>query len=519
LHQGTDEILYVCIVSHGQFVDNRPLGHLHLKAGFGRIQETLIGSGSALPVALTSPFDRRILDLARPPSQNGCKGTYSIVSLGCPKNLVDSERMLGLLRLDGYEMVPQPDGADFVVINTCGFLQSARQESLDTIREMVRLKKEGRIGGVLVTGCLVQRDQEALLEECPEIDQLLGLFARDEVAKAADRLVGGLTEQRTLFRPASAVPLSDRDRLRVTPPHMAYLKISEGCDRLCTFCTIPSIRGKHVSKPIEAIAEEAKQLAAEGVRELVLVAQDLTSYGRDLYDRPALAELLLRLEEIEGVDWIRLLYLYPEYVTDELIDVLARGGKVLPYLDLPLQHINDRVLRRMNRRVDRAQTEALLDRLRERIPGLVLRTTLIAGFPGETDEQFQELLEFVRTRRFERLGAFSYSREPGTPSDRLDGHLPDEVRHGRRDALLAAQQEIAFAWNAAQVGRQMDILIDRDIPGESNAFIGRSYADAPEIDGIVYVTGEGLTAGQIVPCEIVTFQEYDLVGVAVGQPR
>lgn len=457
--------------------------------------------------------------MARPPSQNGSKGTYSIVSLGCPKNLVDSERMLGLLRLDGYEMVPQPEGADFVVVNTCGFLASARQESLDTIREMIRLKKAGRLGGVLVTGCLAQRDQEALLEQCPEIDQLLGLFARDEVTKVADRLVGGLAEQRTLFRPASTQPLSDRDRLRVTPRHMAYLKISEGCDRLCTFCTIPSIRGKHVSKPIEAIADEAEQLAAEGVRELVLVAQDLTSYGLDLYDRPALAELLVRLEQIERVDWIRLMYLYPEYVTDELVDVLARGTKVLSYLDLPLQHINDRVLRRMNRRVNRAQTEQLLDRLRERIPGLVLRTTMITGFPGETEEQFEELLEFVRQRRFERLGAFDYSREPGTPSDRLDGHLPDEVRHRRRDELLAVQQEIAFAWNGAQVGRQLEVLIDRDIPGESNALIGRSYADAPEVDGVVYVTGEGLAAGQIVPCEIVTFQGYDLVGVAVGQPR
>lgn len=458
--------------------------------------------------------------MTRSSPRNGSKGTYSIISLGCPKNLVDSERMLGLLRLDGYEMAPQPEGVDFVVINTCGFLQSARQESLDTIREMVRLKKLGHIGGVLVTGCLAQRDQESLLEQCPEIDQLLGLFARDEVTKAADRLVGNLAEQRTIFRPASTQALSnDRDRLRVTPRHMAYLKISEGCDRLCTFCTIPSIRGKHVTKPLETIVAEAEQLAADGVRELVLVAQDLTSYGLDLYDRPALAELLARLQEVAGIEWIRPMYSYPQHFTDELVDVLAGGGKMLPYLDIPLQHINDRMLRRMNRRVNRAETEQLLDRLRAKVPGLVLRTTMITGFPGETEEQFQELVEFVRQRRFERLGAFDYSREPGTPSDRLDGHLPDEVRQGRRDQLLAVQQEIAFAWNQAQVGRQLEVLIDRDIPGESNAFIGRSYADAPEIDGAVYVTGEGLAPGQIVPCEIVAFQGYDLVGVAVGQPR
>jgi len=427
--------------------------------------------------------------------------------------------MLGLLEVDGYTFVPQPEGADFVIINTCGFLQSARQESLDTIHEMGRLKKQGRLGGILVAGCLAQRDQEALLEQCPEIDQLLGLFAREEVARVADRLVGHQTEQRTLFRPASTQPMSDRDRLRVTPRHMAYLKIAEGCDRHCTFCTIPSIRGKQVSKPIEVIAEEAEQLAAEGTRELVLVAQDLTSYGLDSVGRPALAELLVRLEQIERVEWIRLMYLYPQHITDALIEVLASGGKVLPYLDMPLQHINDQVLRRMNRRVNRAETEALLDRLRERVPGLVLRTTMITGFPGETEEQFEELVEFVRRRQFERLGAFDYSREPGTASDRLDGHLPDKVRQRRRDQLLAVQQEIAFAWNAAQVGRQLEVLIDRDIPGESNAFVGRSYADAPEIDGLVYVTGEGLVPGQIVPSEIVTYQGYDLVGVAVGQPR
>ncbi len=427
--------------------------------------------------------------------------------------------MLGLLEVDGYTFVPQPEGADFVIINTCGFLQSARQESLDTIHEMGRLKKQGRLGGILVAGCLAQRDQEALLEQWPEIDQLLGLFAREEVARVADRLVGHQTEQRTLFRPASTQPMSDRDRLRVTPRHMAYLKIAEGCDRHCTFCTIPSIRGKQVSKPIEVIAEEAEQLAAEGTRELVLVAQDLTSYGLDSVGRPALAELLVRLEQIERVEWIRLMYLYPQHITDALIEVLASGGKVLPYLDMPLQHINDQVLRRMNRRVNRAETEALLDRLRERVPGLVLRTTMITGFPGETEEQFEELVEFVRRRQFERLGAFDYSREPGTASDRLDGHLPDKVRQRRRDQLLAVQQEIAFAWNAAQVGRQLEVLIDRDIPGESNAFVGRSYADAPEIDGLVYVTGEGLVPGQIVPSEIVTYQGYDLVGVAVGQPR
>jgi ribosomal protein S12 methylthiotransferase len=372
---------------------------------------------------------------------------------------------------------------------------------------------------VIVTGCLAERDKTALLDQCPGIDQMVGVFSREEITKAADRLVGGLVEQRTIFRPADSRPPSDTNRLRITPRHLAYLKISEGCDRLCTFCSIPLIRGKHVSKPIDAVIAEAEELAAEGTRELIVVAQDTTYYGMDSDGRPRLAELLRRLEEVQRVEWIRLMYLYPMHFTDELIEVLAGSRKILPYLDLPLQHINDRLLRRMNRRVSRAETETLLDTLRERIPGLVLRTTMIAGFPDETAAEFEELLDFVRRRRFERLGAFAYSPEPDTPSIRLDGHLPDAVRQGRRERLLAVQQEIAFAWNAAQVGRRLDILIDSCIPGEENAYVGRSYADAPEIDGAVYVTADGLEPGQIVPCEIVATSGYDLVAAAVGEPR
>jgi ribosomal protein S12 methylthiotransferase len=447
------------------------------------------------------------------------KGTYSLISLGCPKNLVDSERMLGLLSMDGYTLVPEPDGADFVIVNTCGFLAVARKESLDTIREMVRLKKRGRVRGVIVAGCLAQRDKEALLQQCPGIDQLVGLFGRDEIVQAADRLFGQIEEQRTLFRPATTKPMSDADRFRLTPRHLAYLKISEGCDRLCTFCSIPSIRGKHVSKPMEQVAAEAEQLAADGVRELVIVAQDTTYYGVDLHGEPRLADLLTRLEGIAGLQWIRLMYLYPAHFTDALVDRLATGGKILPYLDLPLQHIDDKILRRMNRRVTRAETEALLDRLRRRIGGLVLRTTLITGFPGETEEQFEDLVEFVRQRRFERVGVFSYSREPDTPSHHLPGHLPEKVKQARRNHLLAVQQEIAFAWNESQVGRQHDVMIDRYIPGEDTACLGRSYADAPDVDGAVYVTGQDLAPGRIVPCEIVAAKEYDLIGAAVGPPR
>jgi ribosomal protein S12 methylthiotransferase len=452
-------------------------------------------------------YDDRSMSLKSP------RRTYALVSLGCPKNLVDSERMAGLLQRDGYRLVHQADGADLVVINTCGFIGDARRESYEAIEEMVRLKERGRVGRVIVAGCLAEREKAQLLERFPSIDQLIGVFARDEIALAAKRLDRGDAEQRALFRPAPVSPLSDTGRKRLTVGHLAYLKIAEGCNRLCSFCSIPLMRGPYASKPIAQVVAEAEELAADGVRELVLVAQDTTFYHLDIDGQPRLAELLRRLERVAGLAWIRLMYLYPMHITDELIDVIAGSTKVLHYLDLPLQHISDEVLERMRRRVDRQQTEQLLDRLRQRIEGLVLRTTLLAGFPGETEQQFEELLDFVRRRRFERLGAFAFCSEPGTAAATLDGHLPEEVKRDRRDRLMQAQQEIAFAWNAAQVGRRLEVIIDGRVPGESSVYVGRSYADAPEVDGQVYVTGEGLAAGQIVPCEIVAAEGYDLMGI------
>ena len=449
----------------------------------------------------------------------GTKGKYAFVSLGCPKNLVDSERMLGLLRLDGYDLVHDPAGTDFVVVNTCGFIEAARQESLSVIQEMLQLKRKGGTKGVIVSGCLAERQREALLETHPEIDHLVGVFGREEITAVADRLVGHLNEQRTVFRPAPVRALSDENRLRVTPKHFAYLKISEGCDRLCTFCAIPKMRGKHASKPIEAIVNEARQLVRDGARELILVAQDTTYYGLDLYGAPRLTDLLRQLEDVSGVDWIRLMYLYPMYVTDELMDVIADSRRIIPYLDMPLQHIDDTMLRRMARRVDRGETEKLLARLRDRIPELILRTTFITGFPGETEAQFEQLLEFVVAQRFERLGVFTYSLEPDTPAAQLPDHVDPAVSVRRRDQLMAAQQEIAFAWNARQVGQQRDILIDAAVPGQPNAWVGRSTADAPDVDSVVWVTGERLSTGQLVPCEIVATSKYDLVAVAVGPPR
>jgi ribosomal protein S12 methylthiotransferase len=449
------------------------------------------------------------------------KGTYAFVSLGCPKNLVDSERMLGLLKIDGYELVSDPDGADFVVVNTCGFIERARAESFGAIDEMLALKKQGRTRGVIVSGCLAERQKEQLLEERPGIDHLVGVFGREEITRVADRLVGRLEEQRTVFKPAPIRALSDRDRLRITPRHFAYLKISEGCDRLCTFCAIPKMRGKHASKPIEEVVAEAEQLVADGVRELIVVAQDTTYYGLDLYGQPRLAELLRRLEDVVGIDWIRLMYFYPMYIDDELINTIAQSRKILPYIDIPLQHASDAMLRRMSRRVTRTETEELLQRLRSRIGGLTLRTTFITGFPGETDDDFAELFEFVQKHRFERMGVFTYSFEPDTPAAKLPDHVPAEVMEQRRERLMQLQQEIAFARNQRQIGRTFDVILDQPVEGEQNVFVGRSAADAPDVDGLVFVTGDQhrLRAGDIVPVEIVASQEYDLVGVAAGKAR
>jgi ribosomal protein S12 methylthiotransferase len=307
--------------------------------------------------------------------------------------------------------------------------------------------------------------------------------------------------------------------LRITPKHFAFLKISEGCDRLCTFCAIPKMRGKHATKPLEEILAEARDLVADGVRELNIVAQDTTYWGIDLYGKPCLPQLLRELDKIEGLDWIRVMYLYPMYFTDELIETIAAAKKIVPYLDMPLQHINDTMLKRMQRRVNRQSTEELIGKLRKAIPNLVLRTTFITGFPGETEEQFAELEQFVEQQRFERMGVFTYSFEPDTPAARLPDHLSDEIKAERQGRLMAIQQKIAFEWNESQIGKQMDVLLDTPLEGEKNVWVGRSYADAPDVDGVVIVTGKKLKAGQIVPCEVVGIDGYDLIAAAVGKGR
>ncbi len=442
--------------------------------------------------------------------------TFALISLGCPKNLVDSECMGAALCEEGFRMVQEPEGADVVVVNTCGFIADAREESYAAIGEMAALRRRGQAGALVVAGCLAEREREELLRRFPEVDRVVGVFAREQIARAAQEVLDGRSEPRAIVVPPPACPASEARRLRLTPRHIAYLKIAEGCNRLCSFCTIPSIRGPYVSKPLDQAVAEAERLAADGARELVLIAQDTSSYGRDRAGEPQLAELLGRLDRVEPLRWIRVMYLYPALITDALIEAFHACEKVVPYMDLPLQHISDPVLRGMRRGVSQAETERLLDRLRGAIDGLVLRTTFIVGFPGETESQFAELLEFVGRRRFERLGVFTYRDEPGTPAAALDGQLPDEVKLARQAQLMARQQEIAFAWGDRQVGRTLDVLVDRCIPGEKHAYVGRTAADAPEVDGGVYVTGKRLRPGQIAPCEIVARKGYDLIAAHVG---
>ncbi|MDA8563717.1 30S ribosomal protein S12 methylthiotransferase RimO [Mariniblastus sp.] len=448
------------------------------------------------------------------------KGSYAFISLGCPKNTVDSERMMGLLKIDGYQLVADPVGSDFVVVNTCGFIEEARTESFGAIDEMLELKKAGKTKGVIVSGCLAERQKEQLLEDRPEIDSLVGVFGRESITDVADRLVGDLEEQRSVFQPAPIRALPDQDRLQITPKHFAYLKISEGCDRLCTFCAIPKMRGKHATKPMEEVIAEAQQLADSGVRELIIVAQDTTYYGMDMYGEPRLAELLEKLNAVEGLDWIRLMYFYPMYIDDKLLNTIAACDKIVPYIDMPLQHADNVMLKRMSRRVNFEQTEAQIVRMRELLPKLVLRTTFIVGFPGETEEQFQVLVDFTKRHKFERMGVFTYSFEPDTPAARMEGHLEEDIKNERRDRLMAVQQQVMFEYNESQIGKTIDVIIDQPVAEQPGAWIGRSEGDAPDVDGAVFVTQteDELQQGDIVPCEVVTFRDYDLIAVAVGAP-
>ena len=434
--------------------------------------------------------------------------TVAFVALGCVKNLVDSEKMLGQLAEAGCILTDDESQADVIVVNTCGFLQAARQEALEVISEVVAQKQAGCCKRVVVAGCLVQRDGEELLKTIDGIDALVGVHNRDSVVDA-------VLERKTEHS-APSLYLSDYHphvfldtaRLRLTPRHYAYLRISEGCNQKCTFCTIPAIRGPMHCKPPEVILAEARELIADGVVELNLIGQDTTSYGADVGYEPGLAGLLRELNRLDGVRWIRLMYAYPSVFTEDMIEAIADCEKVVNYVDIPLQHINDRILRAMHRQVTRAQTEKLLDRLRDRIPEVTIRTTLIAGFPGETDEEFQELIDFVRTFRFDALGVFAYSLEPDTPSGRMKGQLPQQVREERVDALMRVQQEVAFGLAADKVGQRFEVLIEGEADGYRPA---RHAGQAPEVDSVTLVSDTRAEAGRFVQVECVGTEGYDLI--------
>ncbi len=440
----------------------------------------------------------------------------ALVSLGCVKNLVDSEVLLGRLAQEGFDLCAEPGDADVAIVNTCGFLAAAEKESLEAIGRLAELKKQGRPRAIVVAGCLPQRYGSEAAKRLRDADVVLGIMPRERIAGVCRTVLGKKRRKQPLNLVSDKLPRGevDRDRVRLTPRHTAYVRLSEGCDRTCAFCVIPAIRGKFRSKPMEVVLDEVRELAADGAREINLIAQDTTSYGMDLHRRAVLDELLAALEGIRGIEWIRILYGYPTSVTDRLIAEMARNPKVVNYLDLPVQHTRERMLRAMRRGITEAAQKELVRRLRDRIPGLVLRTSVLVGFPGETEKDFSGLLEDLRELRFERLGAFVYSREAGSPADAYDGHLPEEVKKERYHRVMQLQQEIAFERNRAMVGREVQVLVDRRIG--RGRWEGRTPGDAPEIDTVITLHGGATAVGRLTPARVTGWQGYDLLGEPVG---
>ena len=433
------------------------------------------------------------------------------ISLGCDKNLVDTEMMLGLLNRDGYSFTDDENEADIIVINTCCFIGDAKEESVNTILEMARLKEEGRCKALIVTGCLAQRYKQEILDEIPEVDGILGTTTYDEISNVLSQVLGG-QEHVQCFHDLNALPKAGTERMITTGGHYAFLKIAEGCDKRCTYCIIPSLRGSYRSVPMEELVAQAENLAQKGVKELILVAQETTVYGVDLYGKKSLPELLRRLCKIEGIQWIRIQYCYPEEITDELIQVIGQEEKICHYLDLPIQHASDRILKRMGRRTSQEQLRAIIEKLRKEIPDIALRTTLISGFPGETEEDHEALLSFVDEMEFERLGVFAYSAEEDTPAASFPDQIPQEVKEERRDEIMELQQEISFDHSQSMVGQVLEMMIEGKVADE-NAYVGRTYMDGPGVDGLIFVqTGEALMSGDFARVRATGAMEYDLIG-------
>ena len=432
------------------------------------------------------------------------------ISLGCDKNLVDTEKMLGLLGHEGYSFVDDETVADIIVVNTCCFIGDAKEESINTILDMARMKEEGQCKALIVTGCLAQRYKEEITTEIPEVDAVLGTTSYEEIAKAVKTALGG--EKMHVFESIDAPVSPATDRLVTTGGHYAYLKIAEGCDKRCTYCIIPYLRGKFRSVPMEQLIHEAEELAEKGVKELILVAQETTLYGKDLYGEKKLPELLKRLAAIDGIQWIRLQYCYPEEITDELIETIKTEEKICNYLDIPIQHASDAILKRMGRRTNNAQLRELIAKLRREIPDIALRTTLISGFPGETEEDHEILMEFVDEMEFERLGVFAYSAEEDTPAYNFPNHVPDEVKEERRAEIMELQQDIAFEKSENMKGRVLEVMIEGKVADE-NAYVGRTYMDSPNVDGLIFVnTGYSLMSGDFARVRVTGALDYDLIG-------
>ena len=431
------------------------------------------------------------------------------ISLGCSKNLVDSEVMLHNLRSAGFEITPNEDEAEIIVINTCGFIESAKREAIDNILDAAYLKENGKCRHIIATGCLVERYREEVMNELPEIDALVGIGSLDDIAEACLAVMRG--EKYTSFKDKESSDLGG-DRIITTGPHTAYIKISEGCDNLCTYCAIPLIRGKHRSRTIEDIVNEAKKLEAEGIKEINLIAQDTTRYGLDIYGEYSLARLIKAITKETNIPWIRMLYCYPDKITDELIDELRTNDRLLKYMDIPVQHISDSVLKRMNRHGGKDLIMDAIQRLRDGVPGIILRTTAMVGFPGETDEDFAELCDFVKTVRFERFGAFTFSPEEGTAAADMDDQIDEQVKQDRYDCLMQTQLMVSEEKTAEMIGKTLTVLVDGFDP-VAEVYYGRSYADAPDVDGRVYFkSADKISTGTFLNIKITEALDYDLIG-------
>ena len=438
------------------------------------------------------------------------------VSLGCDKNLVDTEVLLGLLAKKGHQMIDDETQADIVIVNTCCFIHDAKEESIQTILEMAQLKETAVLKKLIVTGCLAQRYKEEILEEIPEVDAVLGTTSYDEIAEVIDGLFSDSpmerADARMIMKDVDYLPETQKGRLVTTGGHFAYLKIAEGCDKHCTYCIIPKIRGNFRSVPMEELIDEAKELADQGVKELILVAQETTLYGKDIYGEKSLPRLLKALCKIQGLRWIRILYCYPEEITDELIQVIKEEPKICHYLDLPIQHASDAILKRMGRKTSKEQLISIIGKLREEIPDITLRTTLITGFPGETDEQHEELMDFVDQMEFERLGVFTYSPEEDTPAAEMPDQISEEIKQDRQAELMELQQDIVFDRNEDLIGEEMLVMIEGKVADE-NAYVGRTYRDAPNVDGLIFVnTDEELVSGDFAKVKVTGAMDYDLIG-------